>query len=103
MKHYWQLLLVRTLTGISLGGTLPLIFSLVGDLFWAENRAQVAAGIQLATGVGFGVGQGIAAITGALPQSGPAAVHDLAAQALAWACMAQNPGIHLYLMQVPNA
>lgn len=65
VRRYWQLLLVRMLTGISLGGTLPLVFSLVGDLFWSSQRAQVAAGIQIATGIGFAAGQGIAGFTGA--------------------------------------
>ena len=29
VKRYWQLLVLRILTGISVGGTFPLVFSLV--------------------------------------------------------------------------
>lgn len=64
VQRYWQLLLVRLLTGISFGGTLPILFSLIGDLFWEEHRAYVAAGIQIATGVGLAVGQGVAGFSG---------------------------------------
>ena len=35
-SNYWQLLACRILTGISIGGATPILFSLVGDLF-AEN------------------------------------------------------------------
>ena len=71
VRRYWQLLLVRVLTGISLGGTFPLVFSLVGDLFFTSQRAGVAAGIQLATGAGFAAGQGIAGFVGAPPPPPP--------------------------------
>ena len=64
MRRYWQLLVVRILTGISVGGTFPLVFSLVGDLFFPHQRAGVAAGIQLATGAGFAAGQFIAGFVG---------------------------------------
>ncbi len=65
MKRYWQLLLLRIMTGISVGGTFPLVFSLVGDLFYVTQRANVAAGVQLATGIGFAAGQAIAGFVGA--------------------------------------
>ena len=64
VRRYWQLLVVRILTGISVGGTFPLVFSLVGDLFFPHQRAGVAAGIQLATGAGFAAGQFIAGFVG---------------------------------------
>lgn len=64
MKRYWQLLLLRIMTGISVGGTFPLVFSLVGDLFYVTQRANVAAGVQVATGVGFAAGQAIAGFVG---------------------------------------
>ena len=65
VRHYWQLLLLRILTGISVGGTLPLVYSLVGDLFDVGMRAAVAAGIQVATGVGLASGQAISGFAGA--------------------------------------
>ena len=71
VRRYWQLLVVRILTGISVGGTFPLVFSLVGDLFFPHQRAGVAAGIQLATGAGFAAGQFIAGFVGASRSSLP--------------------------------
>lgn len=65
VKRYWQLLVLRIMTGISVGGTFPLVFSLVGDLFYVTQRANVAAGVQLATGIGFAAGQAIAGFVGA--------------------------------------
>ncbi|CAL8462663.1 g2196 [Coccomyxa elongata] len=64
VKRYWQLLVLRIMTGISVGGTFPLVFSLVGDLFYVTQRANVAAGVQVATGVGFAAGQAIAGFVG---------------------------------------
>lgn len=46
-------------------GTFPLVFSLLGDLFEPRQRAAIAAVVQLATGVGLAVGQGIAGFVGA--------------------------------------
>lgn len=70
MTSYWQLLLLRLLTGISLGGILPLILSLLGDLFPAGQRSAVAAVVQLSTGAGMAVGQMIAGFLGATPVVG---------------------------------
>ena len=64
VRRYWQLLLLRVMTGISVGGTFPLVFSLIGDLFSVKQRANVAAGVQVATGVGFAAGQAIAGFVG---------------------------------------
>ena len=66
VRHYWQLLVLRVLTGISVGGTLPLIYSLVGDLFDVGKRAPVAAAIQVATGIGLAAGQAISGFVGEL-------------------------------------
>jgi MFS family permease len=41
VTRYWQLLLLRLMTGLSLGGILPLVLSLLGDLF--SVRAACAA------------------------------------------------------------
>ncbi|RMZ55585.1 hypothetical protein APUTEX25_000168 [Auxenochlorella protothecoides] len=64
VRRYWQLLLLRVLTGISLGGAFPLIFSLVGDLTTTARRATAAAVIQVSLGAGLAVGQGIAGFVG---------------------------------------
>ena len=47
-----------------MGGTLPLIYSLVGDLFDVKKRAPVAAAIQVATGIGLAAGQAISGFVG---------------------------------------
>lgn len=64
VSQYWQLVVLRILTGISLGGSFPLIFSLMGDLCSEKHRASVGAGLQIATGAGFAVGQIIASSVG---------------------------------------
>eukprot|EP00887_Chlorella_sp_A99_P001012 scaffold5.g1012.t1 len=64
VTKYWQLLVLRLLTGISLGGALPLVFSLLGDLFDPSKRAAVSAMVQLATGIGLALGQGVAGFVG---------------------------------------
>ena len=55
VTRYWQLLLLRLLTGLSLGGILPLVLSLLGDLFsvrrvrvWARARARARSGLAIA-------------------------------------------------------
>lgn len=67
VTEYWQLLMLRVMTGISMGGTIPLVYSLVGDLFHLHQRAAVAAGIQVATGAGLAAGQSISGFVGELP------------------------------------
>lgn len=64
VRHFWQLLLLRLMTGISLGGILPLTLSLLGDLYPANQRAYVAALVQVSTGFGMAVGQMIAGFVG---------------------------------------
>jgi MFS family permease len=64
VQEYWQLLTLRLLTGISLGGTFPLIFSLLSDLFEPSKRTAISAVVQLSTGIGLAVGQGVAGYVG---------------------------------------
>ncbi|KAL6755542.1 major facilitator superfamily domain-containing protein [Haematococcus lacustris] len=64
VTNYEQLLALRTLTGISVGGCFPLIFSLLGDLFPITQRAAVSAGVQIATGAGIAAGQALAGMLG---------------------------------------
>lgn len=61
---YWHLFLLRVLTGISLGGSLPLAFSMVGDLYGSKQRAAVLALVQISTGAGIAIGQAIAGFVG---------------------------------------
>lgn len=61
---YQQLVVTRTLTGISIGGALPVIFSVLGDLYPTTQRNAVAAIITIGTGLGSGVGQALAGFLG---------------------------------------
>jgi MFS family permease len=54
---FWQFLVLRMLTGVAVGGVFPLVFSLLGDLFPATQRAAMASLLQIATGLGIGAGQ----------------------------------------------
>ena len=45
------------MTGIAVGGCLPLLFSLCGDLFSHKTRAKVASFLTIATGAGIAFGQ----------------------------------------------
>jgi predicted MFS family arabinose efflux permease len=64
VTRYWQLFLLRLLTGISIGGCLPLIFSLLSDMYKHEERSLVSAVVQVAVGVGIAAGQGVAGYIG---------------------------------------
>lgn len=57
VTELWQFFLVRMLTGISVGGCFPLVFSLLGDLFPVSQRAAMSAIVQIAVGGGIGGGQ----------------------------------------------
>ena len=61
---YEQLFLTRALTGISVGGALPLIASVLGDLYEAKDRSAVMAAVGIGTGIGIALGQGIAGFLG---------------------------------------
>ena len=67
MSRYWQLLVLRLLTGISVGGCFPLLFSLLGDLFGASERVLCATGVQIATGLGTAAGQSVSGFLGEQP------------------------------------
>lgn len=63
-ETYTQLYWLRALTGIGIGGALPLTYSLVGDYFSHRNRAAAAGWLGLAQGMGIAVGQLIAGFIG---------------------------------------
>ena len=56
-KTYGQLLWCRAMTGFSVGGATPLIYSVLGDLYAAHERSSVSAIVGMGSGVGIGVGQ----------------------------------------------
>ncbi len=63
-QTYSQLFWFRALTGIGIGGALPLTFSLVGDYFPHRQRAAAAGFLGLAMGVGIALGQMMAGMIG---------------------------------------
>jgi MFS family permease len=57
VQTFNQLVAVRVLTGIGIGGIMPLIFSMIGDLVSERERSSAAAWIGLAEGLGLAAGQ----------------------------------------------
>lgn len=64
-RSYDELLVLRALTGIGIGGAMPLLYSLLGDLFPAGSRASATAVIGFAMGLGIAFGQVMAGFVGA--------------------------------------
>ena len=50
VTKFWQLFVLRALTGISLGGSIPLVFSMVGDMYADHERPPVSAACRRSTG-----------------------------------------------------
>ncbi len=64
VQDYAQLFWLRALTGVGIGGAIPLIYSLLGDYFSAQNRAKAAGYLGLAMGLGIAIGQLLAGFLG---------------------------------------
>ncbi len=64
VQNYDQLFWMRALTGIGIGGALPLTYSMIGDYFSHGNRAVATAWIGLAEGMGIAAGQLLAGFMG---------------------------------------
>jgi MFS family permease len=63
-QTYTQLFWLRALTGIGIGGLIPITFSMIGDIFSHRNRAAAAAWITLVQGLGVAAGQLVAGFVG---------------------------------------
>jgi len=61
---YTQLYACRAITGFSVGGAMPLIYSVLGDLFSSNERHAVTAIVGVGTGTGISLGQGLAGFLG---------------------------------------
>jgi len=57
---YEGLFVCRALTGVAIGGAIPLMFSMFADLFDESNRGKAVAAAGVAMGVGAGMGQVLA-------------------------------------------
>ncbi|MBN8589722.1 MAG: MFS transporter [Rhodothermia bacterium] len=64
VQNYTQLFWLRALTGIGIGGALPLVYSLLGDLYPRSQRAKATGVIALAMGLGVALGQLMAGFLG---------------------------------------
>lgn len=64
VKTYNQLYWCRALTGASVGGALPLIYSVLGDYYASNERGWVSGAISMGCGIGISFGQGIAGVLG---------------------------------------
>ena len=61
---YLPLFISRAVTGVGLGGALPLTFSLVGDLYPPADRTRVSGRIGIAMSFGTSAGQLLAGVLG---------------------------------------
>jgi len=59
-QNYTQLLILRILTGIGIGEQVPVVFSIIGDLFTEKQRARAQAWYDAIIAVGVIVGMVVA-------------------------------------------
>ena len=52
VSKYWQLFVLRALTGVALGGAMPLIYSMLADMYPASERPRASAFVGLTMGMG---------------------------------------------------
>ena len=64
VASFWHLFLLRAMTGIALGGALPLVFSMLGDMWSAEQRVKMSASVGIAWSAGTLLGQFMAGVVG---------------------------------------
>jgi len=64
VTQYWELFVLRTLTGVAVGGALPLVFSIAGDLFPPSSRSYASSMVGLCMHLGAMCGQGVAGYLG---------------------------------------
>ena len=64
VQTYQQLFFVRILTGISIGGASPVVYSMLGDLYQAEERVMALTWVTVASTFGISAGQLIAGLMG---------------------------------------
>lgn len=64
VQNYGQLFACRVLTGISIGGATPIIFSMLGDMYPEESRIHVSTLVGVALAAGIAGGQLLAGLVG---------------------------------------
>ena len=63
-SSYIQFFIFRALTGIGIGGIIPLTYSLLGDYFSSKERIKIVTFIGFASGMGVAIGQLTAGMLG---------------------------------------
>lgn len=64
LRSYTALVLVRAMCGWGVGGCLPLMYSMLGDLMPVEDRTLGSAYVSAVTGLGIFLGQMVGAVAG---------------------------------------
>eukprot|EP00752_Nemacystus_decipiens_P003485 g3218.t1 len=65
-----QLYWTRAITGIAIGGGMPLVYSIMGDLVSNTGRTEASGMVGIAIGIGQGMGQVVAGFTGSCTRLG---------------------------------
>ncbi|CAN0132655.1 unnamed protein product, partial [Hapterophycus canaliculatus] len=65
-----QLFWTRAITGVAIGGGMPLVYSIMGDLVGSTGRTEASGMIGISIGIGQGVGQVVAGFTGSSSRLG---------------------------------
>ena len=61
---YLEFFILRSLTGIGIGGIIPLTYSIIGDYYSANERIKIVTLIGFASGLGIAIGQLTAGMIG---------------------------------------
>jgi predicted MFS family arabinose efflux permease len=64
VTDFWSFFVTRAITGISVGGSQPLIYSMVGDMFVDRDRGKASSVIAIAYGGGIFLGQTLSSSIG---------------------------------------
>lgn len=64
VTQFWQLFILRALTGIAIAGVMPLLYSMLGDTYCTGSRLQISALIALSMQLGTTGGQFLAGMVG---------------------------------------
>lgn len=64
VTSYNGLFLTRAFTGMSIGGSQPLVMSMIADMYGDDTRGRAVAFIQIAAALGVALGQSIAGFVG---------------------------------------
>ena len=63
-ETYIEFFILRALTGIGIGGIIPITYSIIGDLYAPNERIKVITLIGMASGLGIAVGQVVSGLLG---------------------------------------